>query len=83
MVAWPACCRPTDLGGLGINDLELTGFALQTMWLWLQKIDSSQASSELLINAEPEVRAFFRASTFTALGNGMSAHFWDDRWIQG
>lgn len=35
------------------------------------------------IKADPEVHAFFRASTFTALGNGLSALFWDDRWIHG
>ena len=83
MVAWNTARRPTELGGLGITDLKLVGYALQTRWLWLQKTDSSRARSELPINADPEVRAFFRASTFTALGNGMSAHFWDDRWIQG
>ena len=37
MVAWDTCCRPTDLGGLGISNLRLTGYALQTRWLWLQK----------------------------------------------
>jgi hypothetical protein len=39
MVTWPTICKPTKLGGLGISDLKLTGFALQTKWLWLQKID--------------------------------------------
>lgn len=39
MVAWTACCRPTDLGGLGIIDIKLAGFALQARWLWLQKTD--------------------------------------------
>ena len=28
MVAWQTCCRPTQLGGLGISDLRLAGFAL-------------------------------------------------------
>jgi hypothetical protein len=36
MVAWQTVCRPTDLGGLSIPDLHLTGIALQTQWLWLQ-----------------------------------------------
>jgi hypothetical protein len=26
---------------------------------------------------------FFRASTFMELGDGTSALFWEDRWIQG
>lgn len=33
MVAWETCCRPTELGGLGITDLKLAGYALQTWWL--------------------------------------------------
>lgn len=33
MVAWEAACRPTELGGLRIFDLRLTGYALQTRWL--------------------------------------------------
>ncbi|XP_066316048.1 uncharacterized protein [Miscanthus floridulus] len=54
MVAWNTARRPTELGGLGITDLKLVGYALQTRWLWLQKTDSSRARSELPINAESE-----------------------------
>jgi integrase len=34
MVAWSTACRPMELGGLGISDLKLAGYALQTWWLW-------------------------------------------------
>ena len=73
------------MGGLGITDLKLSGFALQTRWLWLQKSYSSRAWSELPIKTDPEVQAFFRfrASTYTNIGDGMNALFWDDRWIHG
>ena len=37
MVAWPAVCKPTVFGGLGVSDLKLAVYALQTRWLWLQK----------------------------------------------
>ena len=83
MVAWPTVCEPTQLGGLGINDLKLQGFALQTRWLWLQKIDQDRAWSQLPIKTAPEVQAFFRASTFTTIGDGKQALFWEDRWING
>ena len=83
MVAWPACCRPTDLGGLGINDLELTGFALQTRWLWLHKSDQDRAWSQLPIRTCPQVQAFFKASTYTVVGDGHHTLFWEDRWIDG
>lgn len=35
MVAWETVCRPTPFGGLGVSDLRLQGYALQTRWLWL------------------------------------------------
>ena len=75
MVAWDTVCRPTELGGLGITDLRLTGYALQTRRLWLQKTDDSHAWRELSISTEPQVREFFRASTFTILGEGTAALF--------
>jgi integrase len=75
MVAWQTACRPTELGGLGISDLRLSGYALQARWLWLQKTDSARAWSELPIKTDPEVQAFFRASTYTALGDGASTLF--------
>jgi hypothetical protein len=81
MVAWEAVCKPTELGGLGITDLKLVGFALQTRWLWLQKTDQSRAWSQLPIKTAPEVQAFFRASTYTIVGDGKTALFWEDRWV--
>jgi hypothetical protein len=75
MVAWDTCCRPTELGGLGIPNLKLQGYALQTKWLWLQKADNSRAWSQLPLRAEREVLAFFRASTYTILGDGNTSLF--------
>ena len=31
-VAWPLVCRPTELGGLGLLDLRVFGFALRLRW---------------------------------------------------
>jgi len=31
MVAWPKCCRPAELGGLGIPDLKLMGLSLRAL----------------------------------------------------
>jgi len=83
MVAWQTCCRPTQLGGLGISDLRLAGFALQTRWLWLQKTDHDRAWSQLPIRTSKEVQAFFKASTFTRLGDEQTTLFWEDGWIDG
>jgi hypothetical protein len=70
-----------DLGGLGISDLKLTGYALQMRWLWLQKTDDTRAWSQLPLHTDPQVQAFFKSSTYTQLGNGNKALFWDDRWL--
>jgi hypothetical protein len=75
MVAWPTACGPTEYGGLGISDLKLVGYALQARWLWLQKTDTLRAWSQLPLDINPHVRAFFRSSTFTELGNGNTALF--------
>jgi hypothetical protein len=56
--------------GLGVLDLKLTEIALQSRWLWLQHTDEQRAWSELPIKTTIEVQAFFRASTYTVLGNG-------------
>lgn len=81
LVTWKTAYRPTELGGLGITDLRLAGYALQSRWLWLQKTDSARAWSELPLNMDSEDQAFFRASTFTEVGGGTNSLFWDDRWI--
>lgn len=83
LVVWAIACRPMELGGLGITDLKLVGYALQTRWLWLRKTYNTRTWSELLINTDREVQAFFKVSTYTAIGDGRNAKFWDDRWNEG
>ena len=33
-VAWTVCCRPKELGDLGISDLRRVGIALRLRWVW-------------------------------------------------
>jgi hypothetical protein len=61
--------------GLGINDLKLAWYVLQARWQWLQKTDSDRAWSQLPIQTSKEVQAFFKASTFTGLGDRQTALF--------
>jgi hypothetical protein len=69
MVAWHAACRwNCELGGLGIIDLKLARIALQSRWLWLQRMDANRARAQLSIKASsPEVHAFFKASIYFRL----------------
>lgn len=83
MVAWPTVCKPTMMGGLGISDLRLAGYALQARWLWLQRTDEDRAWNQLPIKTAPQVQAFFRASTVMTFGDGRQALFWEDNWLQG
>ena len=47
----------------------------------MEMTDRARAWSELPINADKEAQAFFRASTYTELGDGSNSLFWDDRWL--
>lgn len=83
MVAWQTCIRPTELGGLGIPDLKLVATAFEAKWLWLQKADTERACASLPLKLSDEARAFFRASTYTIIGDGRSTLFGTDSWING
>ena len=37
LVGWQRVCRPRELGGLGMHNLEVLGWSLNMRWLWLQK----------------------------------------------
>jgi hypothetical protein len=75
MGAWPMVYQPKALGGLGIPDIRLTNMALQTRWLWFRHTDDQQAWSDLPISMHGDVQAFFKASTYTIIGNGRTTSF--------
>ena len=83
MVAWQTCCRPKELGGLGISDLKLAGFALQMRWLWLHKTEHHRPWSMFPIQVPEQVRAFFAMTIITEVGDGTRTLFWEDRWLHG
>ena len=82
-LAWLRVCRPTDLGGLGIVDLQRLGYALRMRWLWLKRTDDSRTWCDLPVESESVVDQMFQASIYVELGNGHKALFWTDRWLQG
>ena len=78
-IAWHKVCWLPELGGLGIINLELFGYALRLRWLWLQKTDTSRPWPHLPVKHDPIVAAMFDASISVQLGDGSSVLFWQDR----
>lgn len=70
------------VGRLGISEMKLAGYALQSRWLWLQKVDQDRAWSQLPIQTAPQVQAFFKASQSLGIGDKLCSG-WEDRWIDG
>ena len=83
LVAWPKVCRPPDLGGLGISDLQRLGWALRMRWLWLQKTEPNKPWSVFPIQVHHSVRALFSTAIISEVGDGARTLFWKDRWING
>jgi len=63
--------------------LERFGYALRLRWLWLRKTDPSRPWLHLNDEREPMVKAMFQASVYLEIGDGATALFWSDRWLQG
>jgi len=83
LLAWPRVCRPPELGGLGIFDLQRFGYALRMRWLWMKRTDVARPWHLLPDEKEPIIEAMFQASIYVDLGDGRTALFWSDRWLDG
>lgn len=58
MVAWPLVQCPLHLGGLGILDLELFGYALRLRWLWTQRIGATTITTTRRLRPPPSDEFF-------------------------
>ena len=83
LVAWEKVMRPIDLGGLGIHNLEIMGWALQMRWLWIEKTRPDRPWAGLEVPVHPNSVAMFAISVVTTVGNGRNTLFWTDRWLHG
>lgn len=83
MVVWSKVCRPSDISGLGIMDLQTMGYPLRMRWEWLRRTDSSQTWISLPYNPGRIVQAMSDIPVVVQLGDGALALFWHDRWIRG
>ena len=83
LVAWEKVMRPIDLGGLGIHNLEIMGWALQMRWLWIEKTKPDRPWAGLEVPVHSNTVALFAVSVVTSVGNGENTLFWSDRWLHG
>lgn len=80
-VSWPLACSPRNLGGLGLPDLRLMGYALRLRWEWLRRTDGDAFWASLPCKTEKTVAAMFDASVTVQVGDGATARFWYDSWL--
>jgi mannosylglycoprotein endo-beta-mannosidase len=82
-VNWQKVCRPKELGGLGILDLEKFSRALRLRWLWYEW----RAPEKPWVGSETPNDAsdidLFNAATRVTIGNGSKASFWSSSWLHG
>jgi hypothetical protein len=66
-VAWEKVARPSDLGGLGIHNLEIMVWALQTRCLWFEKTRPDRPWAGLPVHARN--LALLANLVVTSIGN--------------
>jgi hypothetical protein len=83
LVAWQKVTRPMELGGLGVLDLTILGYALRLWWEWQAKTTPDKPWASFATKPERAVQAMFEASVTVDVGYGHRALFWQDKWIHG
>lgn len=58
-------------------------WALRMRWLWLEKTNPNRPWALLNVSVPTQVRAMFKISIVTNVGDGRTTTFWTDRWIHG
>jgi hypothetical protein len=79
LVSWDIVTRPNNLGGLGIPNRQFMSWALQSKWLWLEKIDPNRPWQGLKLPIQQHVKNLFSDSLISIVGNGTNTLFWTDR----
>jgi hypothetical protein len=75
LVNWPTICRPKDLGGLVVSDLERFGRTLRLRWLWQEWGQDPKPWVGLGVPCKDTGKLLFNSSTTVTIGNGNKARF--------
>jgi hypothetical protein len=82
-VSWKMVCRPKQLGGLGVHCIDSFGTALRLRWMWQKWKCPNKPWTHMNIPSTSKDRALFAAATKITVGNGQTARFWTDSWLNG
>jgi hypothetical protein len=83
LINWSTVCRPKDLGGLGILDLERLARALRLRWYWFQWKNNDRPWTGLELPCDKTDKDMFHASTIIKVGKGNKTNFWYSSWLDG
>lgn len=83
LVNWRQVCTPKRYGGLGVKNIECFGRALRLRWEWFRwgEEDRPWKGSDTPCNSTD--KQLFASCTRIQLGDGNTAFFWTDRWLNG
>jgi exonuclease III len=82
-VNWAKVCRPLSYGGLGIPDLARMATSLRTRWIWRMRTDPLRPWHGIDMHFSKIELAVFNVSTRMDVGDGNTALFWLDSWLDG
>ncbi|XP_010239490.1 uncharacterized protein LOC104581310 [Brachypodium distachyon] len=80
-INWQRVCRPKNLGGLGILNLEKFSRALRLRWLWNSWTSPDKPWVGLDLPCDDIDKSLFDASTKITIGNRCTASFWSSAWL--
>lgn len=83
LINWQEVCKPKNLGGLGILNLEKFARALRLRWLWYNWKDDTKPRVNMSVPCDETDRCLFRAGTKIEIGDGRKTSFWLDNWLDG
>jgi hypothetical protein len=82
-VNWQKVCRPKELDGLGVLDMEKFSRALRLRWLWYEWTAPEKPWVGTETPNDASDRDLFNAATRVTIGNGAKASFWSSSWLHG
>lgn len=83
LVSWRQISAPTAYGGLGIKDLEAFSRALRLRWEWFRWDEKDRPWKGMATPCGQADKDLFAACTTITIGNGETAKFWADSWLNG